>query len=248
MFSTVPLFHLYTFDYLGPKKDVRKIAYCFLVLLTGLIGWGCKNTNINNLELDRYEEEIVDFERENQYQGAPTGAVVFLGGAKIKAWSTLNSDLAGMPIKNRAFGEATLREIIHYYRRLLDPFQAEVIVMNAGGNDIVLGARPEDVLKSFNDFTKQMAISNRASRLVYISPIPSPAQSDYIPQFLRATELIKGAATANPGIEVIDVSREFLDGNGTPIPQLYEGDGLRLNSTGYARLSAAVAPVVGRMF
>lgn len=245
---SLPLFHLWTFDYLGPKKNVKKIVYGFLVLLAGIVGWGCKQVNIDNLELDRYEEEIVDFERENQLQGAPTGAVVFLGGAKVREWASLKSDLAGMPIKNRAFGEATLREIIHYYRRLLDPFQAEVLVMNAGANDIILGARPEDVLKSFNDFTKQMAISNRASRLIFISPIPTPALADYIPQFQRATELIKGVASANPGIEVVDVSREFLDGNGIPIPQLYESDGKRLNSTGYARLSAAVAPVLGRMF
>lgn len=219
-----------------------------MVLLAGIVVWGCKQVNIDNLELDRYEQEIVEFERENQLKGAPTGAVVFLGGAKIREWTTLNTDLAGMPIKNRAFGEATLREVIHYYRRLLDPFQAEVIVMNAGGNDIVLGATPEEVLKSFNDFTKQMAISNRASRLVYISPVPSPKYADYIPQFQRATELIKGASSANPGIQVIDVSREFLDGNGSPILQLYESDGLRLNATGYARLSSAVAPVLGRMF
>lgn len=227
---------------------MRKIAYCYLILLIGLFGWGCKNTNMNNLELNRYEEEIVEFERENQYKGAPTGAVVFLGGAEIKEWSTLKNDFAGMPVKNRAFGQATLREIIRYYRRLLDPFQAEVLVMNAGANDIVLKASPEEVLKSFNDFVQQIVISNRASRLVYISMIPTPAHLDLWPKMEKANELIKAIAGANPRIEFVDITQEYLDSNGQPIQQLFQEDGLSLNDAGYARLRTAVAPVVGRMF
>lgn len=227
---------------------MRKIPYYYLLLLFGALVLGCKNSNMNNLELDRFEEEIVEFERENQYKGAPTGAVVFLGGAEIRNWSSLSSDFAGMPVKNRGFGTATLREIIHYYRRLLDPFQAEVMVLNAGANDILLGAGPEEVLKSFNDFLEQIAISSRASRVVYISMIPTPANKKYLEAFRKADQLISALAYSNDRVEFVDVSGEFLNEQGEPIPQLFEADGKSLSQVGYSRLSTAVAPVVSRMF
>ncbi|PHN01448.1 hypothetical protein CRP01_37315 [Flavilitoribacter nigricans DSM 23189 = NBRC 102662] len=219
-----------------------------MILLIGTFGWGCKNTNMENLDPNRFEEEIVEFERENQYKGAPTGAIVFLGGAHIKNWSTLSTDFTGMPVKNRAFGDATLRENIHYFRRLLDPFQAEVLVMNAGASDIVLNASAEDVLKSFNDFVQQIVISNRASRLVYISIFPSPDQISYWPEMKRANELIKAVADQNPRIEFVDVTQEFIGSNGQPIEQMFDSDGSGLNQAGYARLHTAIAPVVERMF
>lgn len=213
-----------------------------------MFSWGCQNTNIDNLDPTRYEEEIKEFDRENQYKGARTGSIVLLGGAKLRGWSTVEPDFKGMPVINRAFGEATFREILHYYRRLLDPFQAEVIVMNAGENDIVLGASAEEALKSFNDFVQQLIISNRASRIVYISMIPSPKRMKYWPDFHRANELIKAVAAANPRIEFLDVTQEYLGSDGQPIEQLFQSDGVNLNTAGYARLSNAVVPVTERMF
>lgn len=247
-FSTHILLHLCTFNYLASKKDVRKNVYCYLVLLVGILAWGCKNTNMDNLEFNRFEEEIVEFERENQYKGAPTGAIVFLGGAHIRNWSTLTTDFTGMPVKNRGFGDATLREIIHYFRRLLDPFQAEVLVMNAGASDIVLNASAEETLQSFNDFVAQIVISNRASRLVYISMIPTPAHLGDWPEMQKANELIKAAASQNPQIEFVDVTQEYMGSNGKPIEQMFDEAGSGLNQAGYSRLRTAVAPVVERMF
>lgn len=234
--------------YLARKKDVRKIANLYMILLVATLLGGCKNTNINNLELDRYEEEIVNFDRESQYKGVPTGAVVFLGGVAVREWSNLSNDFAGMPVKNRGFGEATIREIIHYYRRLLDPFQAEVIVLNAGENDILLGATPEEVAKSFEDFLQQIVISNRASRVVYISMIPFPANMEYWAKMQKADKMIREVADNNNRVEFVDASVEFLDGNGQPIPQLFEENGHHLSPTGYTRLRAAVSPVVSEMF
>lgn len=227
---------------------MKKITYLYLPILVMCLGWACDHTNINNLELDRYEAEIVEFERENQYQGAPAGAVVFLGGKHIRQWETLQADLQGMPAINRAFGEATLREILHYYRRLLDPFQAEVLVMNAGESDILLGADPEDVFQSFQDFLVQIGISQIASRVVYISVVPSPAHWSFWPELESVNQRIQEVADANSRVEFVDVTREFLGADGQPIEQLFKSDGYQLNQAGYARLSNAVVPVVSRMF
>jgi lysophospholipase L1-like esterase len=224
---------------------VKSIAFCCFAFLFILAG--CK-PNIDKLDKDRFEEEIVEFERENQYQGTRKGIIVFVGDGAIKNWKTLEEDFGGMPVKNRGFGTATIREVNHYFRRLTDPFQPEVLVMHAGESDLLKGATPEQVKEAFEGFLQQIAISNRASRVVYISIMPSPANLDIWPDIQQANALIKQVADANDRVEFIDISREMLDGEGKPIHQLFEQDGHSLNTAGYARWAGAVVPVVERMF
>ncbi|MCB0629596.1 MAG: GDSL-type esterase/lipase family protein [Saprospiraceae bacterium] len=224
---------------------MKSIAYCCFALIFILAG--CK-PNIDKLDKNRFEEEIVEFERENQYQGARKGIIVFVGDAAIKNWTTLERDFGGMPVKNRGFGTATIREINHYFRRLTDPFQPEVLVMHAGESDLLEGATPAQVKEAFEGFLQQIVISNRASRVVYISIMPSPAIWDRWPEIQQANALIKQVADANDRVEFVDIGPEMLDSNGQPIPQLYQQDGHSLSAAGYARWSGAIVPVVERMF
>ena len=225
---------------------MKSIAYRGFALMFILIS-ACR-PNIDKLDKNRFEEEIVEFERENQYQGARKGIIVFVGDAAIKNWTTLERDFGGMPVKNRGFGTASIREINHYFRRLTDPFQPEVLVMHAGESDLLEGGTPTQVKEAFDGFLQQIAISNRASRVVYISIMPSPANWDIWPDIQQANALIKQVADANDRVEFIDIGREMLDSNGQPIQQLYEADGHSLNQTGYARWSSAIVPIVEKMF
>jgi lysophospholipase L1-like esterase len=49
-------------------------------------------------------------------------------------------------------------------------------------------------------------------------------------------------------LEFLDLTREMVDAEGQPIKQLYDKDGLNLNSIGYARWSGALLAVLERMF
>lgn len=224
---------------------MRSIAYYCFVAVFILAGCG---PNIDNLDKNRFEEEIVEFEREDQYQGARKGIIVCVGDAALKNWTTMQQDFKGMPVKNRAFGGATMQEVNHYFRRLTDPFQPEVLVMHAGENDLQLGATPAQVKATFDGFLEQIRISNRASRVVYISIMPTPDNKNIWPEIQQTNALIQQVANANDRIEFIDMSREVLDGDGQPILQLYQTDGESLNQTGYARWASAVVPIVEKMF
>lgn len=203
---------------------------------------------MENLELNRYEESIVAFERENQNQGAPKGIIVFLGSEPIRLWANLNTDLPGMPIKNRGFGGASLREINYYFPRLTDPFQPELLVVYAGEQDIMMGATPEQVLGSFRGFLEEIKISNRASRVVYISIMATPKRMKYWPEFQKANALIKQLADENNRIAFVEINAETMGADGQPIKQLFQNDGLSLNQAGYARWASALSPIVERMY
>jgi len=232
--------------YLGFKKRVKRIFYLLLMILPWLSG--CGGETIENLQLDRYEAEIVDFERENQYEGSPKGAIVFIGDTHIKNWKNIYSDFQGMPVKNRGFGNATLREVNHYFRRLTDPFQPEVLVLHAGASDIAMGASPQEAFEAFQGFLQQIAISRRASRTIFLSLVPTEAQWDLWPEFQQTNQMIRELAQDNPMLEFLDLTREMVDADGQPIHQLYEKDGQNINSTGYARWSGALLPVLEKMF
>ena len=225
----------------------QPILFYFLFSLF-LFGCGGPSVTVENLELDRSEEAILEFERENQNLGARKGIILFLGSGPVAKWTNLNADLPGMPIKNRGFKDASLREVIHYFRRLTDPFQPELLVLYSGESDIMMGATPEQVLSGYKGFLEAIRVSNRTSRLVYISIMASPKRMKYWPEFQKANALIKQMAEENNHVVFVDINAEMMDADGKPIAQLFEADGLTLNRAGYTRWASALAPIIERMY
>ena len=62
----------------------------------------------------------------------------------------------------------------------------------------------------------------------------------------RNNAMIQDYCRAKPGFTYIDVWPQLLDGNGQVRPELFMEDELHLNSAGYDRWTAAIAPVLLR--
>ena len=58
--------------------------------------------------------------------------------------------------------------------------------------------------------------------------------------------MIQDYCRAKPGFTYIDVWPQLLDGNGQVRPELFMEDELHLNSAGYDRWTAAIAPILLR--
>ncbi len=91
-----------------------------------------------------FSNEIAAFAQADEAGPALRDAVLFLGSSSIRLWDIKGSFPQHSTV-NRGFGGATVRDVLHYYRRLLPRSKPARILVYAGENDLAQGASPAAV-------------------------------------------------------------------------------------------------------
>jgi hypothetical protein len=108
-----------------------------LLLLIGIVGG--ELTVVFLPPGEDWEPAITAFETQDRRQPPKPGQVVFAGSSSIRFWHTLAADMAPIPVLNRGFGGAHLRDVLRYADRIVTPYRPQAVVVYAGEND--LGSR-----------------------------------------------------------------------------------------------------------
>jgi lysophospholipase L1-like esterase len=191
--------------------------------------------------------EVLRFMVKDRLRPPPCGAVLFTGSSTIAHWMSLADDMAPLPVVNRGINGARLNQIAHYVDQLVLPHRPRAVVLYAGENDLTgfLGSRkrsPEEVLAAFQSFCAKIHAHLPAVAVDFISIKPAKARSVSAPAFQRANALVKQWCASDPRIRFIDVVPALLGADGQPLPNVFEVDGVHLNSEGYRILASAVRP------
>ena len=84
--------------------------------------------------------------------------------------------------------------------------------------------------------------------LVYIAISPTPARAEHQGLVEETNRLIAARCATSPRLTFVDTASALLDAQGRPDPRWFRGDGLHLNSEGYALWAAALRPVVWELY
>lgn len=192
-----------------------------------------------------YEGEIQAFLAADGANPPAPGQVLFIGSSSIRMWKTLGDDMAPTPVLNRGFGGSKTPEVLAEMGRIVYPYRPSAIVYYCGDND--LGDHNTDseaAARGFIDFAERVHERLPGTPVLYLSIKPSIARWGNWEAMHRANELVRAYAARTQGVEFIDVGACLLGPDGKPDPALFQGDGLHLNPTGYARWTAIVRPRV----
>lgn len=180
-----------------------------------------------------YEEEVQRIEQEKsklRYQPK----TIFYGSSSIRLWDGLYEDFKDFYPVNLGFGGSTLAACVWFFDRVMTSYQPEHLVVYAGDNDLGDGRNPEEVCISFQQL---MAYTQRTFPEVtfsYISVKPSIKRRNLESQICYTNHLIKRQIEkCGPNYYFVNVYDKMVDGAGNPRADLYEWDGLHLNSKGY---------------
>lgn len=187
--------------------------------------------------LNRFENDIRAFEKQDSLGGTPKNKVVFIGSSSFAYWKTMTADLAPLPVLNRGFGGSTLPEVNYYANRILLPYRPKIIVVYAGENDLNVGPRPqtpEQVLASFKTFAGLVHRQLPKTLIYFISMKPSPSRWANWPVTQQGNQLIAAYIKTDKRLRFIDVRPAMLATNGRPRPDLFRPDSLHMNARGYA--------------
>ena len=179
-----------------------------------------------------FRDEIVRFAQVDRESPPPQCPVLFVGSSSIRMWSTLERDMAPLPVLNRGFGGSTISDVNRYFDRIVAPYRPRAIVFYAGENDIDAGQPPAAVADQFRRFLELKRTRLADVPVFYISAKPSKAR---FAQFARQSEFnarIRALADAQSDLIFIDVAPAMMS-EGKP-RDIYVEDGLHMSPAGYA--------------
>jgi lysophospholipase L1-like esterase len=193
------------------------------------------STYLDTTFLNRYEEEVVLFEKEDSANGVFENQILFVGSSSIRKWYGLKKDMYPLQVLNRGFGGSTFPELLYYYDRLVFKYHPSKIVLYEGDNDITASfLTPEQVLKCFKLFVKLTEAYLPGTPIYYISIKLSPAREKYMDKLLITNMQIKEYCEMHPKLYYIDVTEAMYDPNGEIRRDIFQSDELHMNEQGYA--------------
>src|SRR5258707_13063020 len=109
------------------------------------------------------------FEKSDQDNPPPRGAVLFVGSSSIRMWKNLAEDFPGIRAINRGFGGSEIADSTFYVDRIVTPYLPRMIVFYAGDNDLSDGKSPQKLLDDYKAFVSRVRIRLPSTRIAFIS-------------------------------------------------------------------------------
>ncbi|RZI99175.1 MAG: GDSL family lipase [Rubrivivax sp.] len=189
----------------------------------------------------RWKSSFDAFAAADRERAPVQNGTLFVGSSTIRMWSSLQQDFRQLPVINRGFGGSTMADCNHFARDLVIRYQPSQVLVYAGDNDLAEGHTPQQVLDSFAQFVRTVRTELPHARIDYISIKPSPSRAQLLPQIREANALIGAYVQSLPNAGYIDIHTPMLAADGQPRGELFLGDRLHLNESGYRLWQSIIA-------
>lgn len=179
--------------------------------------------------------EINDFVKQDSINKPKDGVILFVGSSSFRLWKNVKTDLSNQNILNRAFGGATLLDMLHYKDKNLLNYNPSKIVMYCGENDVANSEKVDgkEVFKRFKKLYKIIKKQYPNVPFVFVSIKPSILRWSMKDRMMDANERISRYLSHKKQTTFVNVWDAMLE-NGEPKKDIFIQDNLHMNSKGYA--------------
>ena len=193
-----------------------------------------------------WEWSIRKFEARDRTCPPARGGIVFTGSSSFTLWSTLERDMAPLPVINRGFGGALMGDVVRYADRVVLPYEPRAVVLFAGTNDIAgrKPATPRHVADGFAAFAARVRAALPEALVFYVAITPSRARWKLWPVAGEANRLVREQVLGDPRLRYIDLTEALLGPDGLPERSLYRSDRLHPSKRGYEVWAAEIRSVL----
>jgi lysophospholipase L1-like esterase len=197
-----------------------------------------------DIDLDRFQSQIEAYLESDKLAPPPKQGILFIGSSIFRQWTNLTSDMAPLPVFNRAFGGSRTIEILHYMDKIVLPYQPAMIVYYCGSNDINNGENADTIAARFREFAARVHKELPGTRIFFVSINRAPQKQDRWGTVDEANRLVRGFCEKDKRLGFIDVNPALFDSEGRPKLDLYQEDGLHFKPQAYAEFTAIIKPVL----
>jgi hypothetical protein len=191
-----------------------------------------------------YSAAIQQFLDEDRSSPPPQGAILFIGSSIFRQWQDLKTQMAPLPVFNRAFGGSRTWEVLHYADQIVLPYKPKIIVYYCGSNDVDSGVGAAEIAANFKAFANKVAARLPETRIFYVSINKAPQKKALWSVVDEANSLIRDYTKHNKQLGFIDVNPALFSAAGNPRVELYQEDLLHFQPPAYVEFTKIIRPVI----
>ena len=191
----------------------------------------------------KFQSEIESFSHSTP--PAP-GGVLLVGSSTFKRWTNAVTDLAPLPVTNRAFGGSQTSHQLMFFEQVVPPCRPQLIVWYCGSNDIKGKKEPQSVLQRTEEWLEKVLQYDDSIQvlLVSIHRCPQKRRDGQIQGVDAVNRGYQELARRKSGVFYVDVNPALENPEGESRGDLYVEDGLHLNVEGYRQMNTLLKPAI----
>ena len=192
---------------------------------------------------NKYTAEVAKF----ALQPVPApGGVLLVGSSNFRKWTNAVTDLAPLPVTNRAFGGSQTSHQLMFFDQVVPPCRPGLVVWYCGSNDIKGKKDATSILERTEEWISRVKQMDSAAAVLLVSVIRAPqkhrdGQVAVVDAVNRGYEEI---ARSKEGVFYVDVNPALQSPTGESRAELYISDGLHLNGEGYHQMTPLLKPAI----
>ena len=174
------------------------------------------------------------------------GGVLLVGSSIFKRWTNAVTDLAPLPVVNRAFGGSQTSHQLMFFDQVVPPCRPDLVVWYCGSNDVKGGQDAGSVLARTREWIAKVQATLPGAGILLVAVMNSPqkrrdGQGDAV---LEVNRGLAGLVDPKARISFVEVNPVFETPEGKAREDLYLEDGLHLNAEGYRELTRVLRPAI----
>lgn len=197
-----------------------------------------------NAQQAPFYTDIREFKKQDSISAPPPHPILFVGSSSFRMWKNMQEDFPGYTVINRGFGGSTLPDVIRYADDIIFPYNPKQIVIYCGDNDLASSdtVTAATVVRRFK--TLFMIIRNKMPGVpvVFVAIKPSPSREKLLPKMKEANGAIKKFLSTQKRTAYADVYTAMIAEDGKIRQDIFIGDNLHMNETGYAIWRKIITP------
>jgi len=207
-------------------------------------GWAVPDAAIG-VATNKYTAEVAKFAA---LPAPQPGGVLLVGSSNFRKWTNAVTDLAPLPVTNRAFGGSQTSHQLMFFDQVVPPCRPGLIVWYCGSNDIKAKKDAASILGRTEEWisrVKQMDPSVGVL-LVSIHRCPQKRRDGQIEGVDAVNQGYQELSQKRTGVFYVDVNPALQNLAGESRGELYVEDGLHLNVEGYHQMTTLLKPAIER--
>jgi hypothetical protein len=223
-----------------PQATIRFVAWIFLSFVFS--GLAVSEAGLS-LATNKYTPEVAKF---GALPPPQPGGVLLVGSSNFRKWTNAVTDLAPLPVTNRAFGGSQTSHQLMFFDQVVPPCRPGLIVWYCGSNDIKAKKDAASILGRTEEWISRVKQMDPSVGVLLVSVIRAPqkhrdSQIDVVDAVNRGYEEI---AKRKEGVFYLDVNPALENPAGDSKTELYVEDGLHLNGEGYHQMTVLLKPAI----
>lgn len=192
-----------------------------------------------------YWNEIKAFRTQDSIRKPQDGMILFIGSSSFRLWKTAKEDFHNTNIVNRAFGGATLEDLIYWQNDVVLKYKPKKIFIYCGENDIASSEKvtPQIVFERFKTLHTTLRKQFPETPIVFVSIKPCILRWSMKDRMMATNDLISDYLKQDQKATFVNIWDKMLD-NGEPKKDIFIEDNLHMNAKGYAIWTKEMEPLV----